>query len=73
MTNFEHIKNMDIESFAMLLAMDRKRTVEYVLESFNIDYKLSKDFLAKDVSALMKYLESERDANVGLQNRYHRN
>lgn len=60
MTNFEHIKNMDIESFAMFIAMDRKRSIEDALAVYGINRKLSNDSLYKDFSALVKYLESER-------------
>lgn len=64
MTNFDYIKNMDIESFAMFLAMDRKRTIEDLAKSLNCTVKFPKDYLHNDFSAIMKCLESERDENV---------
>ena len=54
------LKNMDIETFAMLLAMDRKRSIEDALAALGINYKLVEDFVFKDASAFVKYLESER-------------
>ena len=63
MTNFEHIKNMDIESFAMFLAMDRKRTIEELAKALKITLKIPEDYLYKDFSVLVKYLAAERDTN----------
>ena len=62
MTNFEHIKNMDIESFAMFLAMDRKRTIEELAKALKLTVTFPENSLYNDFSALVKYLESERDA-----------
>ena len=62
MTNFEHIKNMDIESFAMLIAMDRKRTIEELAKALKFTVTFPENYLYNDFSALVKYLESERDA-----------
>ena len=62
MTNFEYIKNMDIETFAMFLAMDRKRTIEELAKALKITLEFPEDYLYKDFSTLVKYLESERDA-----------
>ena len=62
MTNFDYIKNMDIESFAMFLAMDRKRTIEELAKALKITFEMPEDYLYKDFSVLVKYLESERDA-----------
>ncbi len=59
-TAFEHIKNMDIESLAMFIAMDRKKIIEDALAVYGINRKLSNDSLYNDFSALIKYLESER-------------
>ena len=63
MTNFEHIKNMDIESFAMFLAMDRKRTIEELAKALKITFEMPEDYLYKDFSVLVKYLTAERDTN----------
>ena len=62
MTNFEHIKNMDVESFAMFIAMDRKRTIEELAKALKFTVTFPENYLYNDFSALMKYLESERDA-----------
>ena len=62
MTNFEYIKNMDIESFAMFLAMDRKRTIEELAKALNFTVTFPENYLYNDFSALVKYLKSERDA-----------
>ena len=62
MTNFEHIKNMDIESFAMFIAMDRKRTIEELAKALKFTVTFPENYLYNDFSALVKYLESERDA-----------
>ena len=64
MTNFEYIKNMDIEALAMFIAMDRKRTIEELAKALNFTVKFPEDYLHNDFSALMKYLSTERDANV---------
>ena len=60
MTNFDYIKNMDIESFAMFIAMDRKKSIEDAFAVFGIKRKLSNDYLIRDASNLVKHLESER-------------
>jgi hypothetical protein len=62
MTNFEHIKNMDIDTLAMFLAVDRKRIIEEFAKALNFTVTFPEDYLYKDFSALVKYLESERDA-----------
>lgn len=62
MTNFEYIKNMDIGTFAMFLAMDRKRTIEELAKALKLTFEFPEDYLYKDFSVLVKYLESERDA-----------
>ena len=60
MTNFEHIKNMDIETLAMFIAMDRKRTIEELAKALKFTVTFPEDYLHNDFSTLMKYLESER-------------
>ena len=63
MTNFEYIKNMDIESLAMFIAMDRKRTVEELAKALKFTVTFPENYLYNDFSALVKFLESERDTN----------
>ena len=62
MTNFDYIKKMDIESLAMFIAMDRKRTIEELAKALKVTFELPEDYLYKDFLTLVKYLESERDA-----------
>lgn len=62
MTNFEKIKNMDIDTLAMLLAMDRKKTINEVFELLGVDCRVTKDFVAKHFENIRNYLEG--DANV---------
>ena len=64
MTNFEHIKNMDIETFAMFLTMDRKGTVNDIFELLKVEYKATSDFTAKVFKEIKEYLSAERDTNV---------
>ena len=59
MTNFEHIKNMDIETLAMFIAMDRKRTIEELAKILKLTVKFPEDYLFNDFTALVRYLESE--------------
>ena len=64
MTNFEYIKNMDIETFALFIAMDRKRIIEELAKALKITFEFPEDYLYKDFSVLVKYLAAERDTNV---------
>lgn len=59
MTNFEHIKNMDIDTLAMMIAMDRQRIIEELAKALNVTFDIPEDFLYNNFSALAKYLKEE--------------
>ena len=61
MTNFEHIKNMDIDTLAMMIAMDRQRTVNLVYGFLKVEYKATSEFAAYEFEEIKKYLEKERE------------
>ena len=64
MTNFDYIKNMDIDTLAMMIAMDRQRTVNIVYEFLKLEYRATSDFTAYEFEEIKKYLATERDTNV---------
>lgn len=64
MTNFEYIKNMDIEALSTLIAKIKARAVEEALQKVGVRYKVSSSSLSKTAVEIYKYLAAERDANV---------
>ena len=46
----------------MFIAMDRKRTIEELAKALKFTVTFPENYLYNDFSALMKYLESECDA-----------
>lgn len=64
MTNFEAIKNMDIDTLAMMIAMDRQRTVNDVFELLKLNRRVKSDFTIKEFESIKKHLATERDSNV---------
>ena len=64
MTNFEHIKNMNICAFSLLIAKIKARAVEAALQKVGIDYKVSSDSLDKATTEIYEYLMQERDDNA---------
>lgn len=61
MTNFDYIKNMDIDTLAMMIAMDRQRTVNDIFELLKVEYKATSDFTAEEFESIKKYLAKERE------------
>lgn len=61
MTNFDYIKKMDIDTLAMMIAMDKKKTINEVFELLGVDYRATKDFVAKHFETIRNYLEAERE------------
>lgn len=61
MTNFDYIKNMDIDTLAMMIAMDKKKTINEVFELLGVDCRATKDFVAKHFETIRNYLEAERE------------
>ncbi len=64
MTNFEYIKNMDIETLACFLARIKKKNAEEVAEILGVNYKVRADVFENAVAHIIKYLATERDTNV---------
>lgn len=62
MTNFEAIKKMDIDTLAMMIAMDRQRTINDIFELLKVEYKATSEFTEKEFESIKKYLAKERDS-----------
>lgn len=65
MTNFEHIKNMDIETLAILFAKTKARAVEEALHKVGVvGFKVSERSLARTTLEIYEFLTQERDNNA---------